>query len=208
MKPQMVPLPSQDLRKYLDRIEVFRRQQVNRPSEVDGRKLWTDLESFLRSKYEGRDTRGATYMPSSPMGDAFAQTAKGLLKKGRRPLIFADTSQEAEFLLRTLSRQGLDAQSWSNIASRQISAASKPEKLSGKRVIVAEKITEGQGINMQGHADALICRPTPGDHLEQMKGRIDRPGQARDDLLLVVMVCEHTIEEAKFANIRKFGTPT
>merc|ERR1719343_1304705 len=38
-----------------------------------------------------------------------------------------------------------------------------------------------------------------------MKGRVDRPGQERKDLLLVVVVAEHTIEEAKFANIRLAG---
>ena len=31
---------------------------------------------------------------------------------------------------------------------------------------------------MQRDADAIVCRPTPGDHLEQMKGRVDRPGQS------------------------------
>ena len=44
-------------------------------------------------------------------------------------------------------------------------------------VIVAVKSVEGQGINMQHDADTIVCRPTPGDHLEQMKGRVDRPGQ-------------------------------
>jgi 3-methyladenine DNA glycosylase/8-oxoguanine DNA glycosylase len=58
---------------------------------------------------------------------------------------------------------------------------------------------------MQGHADAIICRPTPGDHLEQMKGRIDRPGQIEKKLILVVLVAEHTLEEAKFANIHLAG---
>merc|ERR1712238_419167 len=38
-----------------------------------------------------------------------------------------------------------------------------------------------------------------------MKGRVDRPGQKRKDLLLVVVVAEHTIEEVKFANIRLAG---
>ena len=38
-----------------------------------------------------------------------------------------------------------------------------------------------------------------------MKGRVDRPGQTTKDLLLVVVVAEHTVEEAKFANIRLAG---
>ena len=206
MRAEMVPLAPQDLRKYRDRIEAFRRKQINEPSAADGRKLWVDLESFLRDKYEGRDTRAtSTYRRSSPMGDAFAKAAKGLLRKKRRPLIFADTSHEADFLLRSLSEEGLDAQTWANIASRQISASSEPKKHSNNTVIVAVKTVEGQGINMQKDADAIICRPTAGDHLEQMKGRVDRPGQKSKELLLVVMVCEHTIEEAKFSNIRLAG---
>jgi len=72
-------------------------------------------------------------------------------------------------------------------------------------VIVAVKSVEGQGLNMQRHADAIVCRPTPGDHLEQMKGRIDRPGQTTKKLKLVVLMAEHTIEEAKFANIHLAG---
>ena len=58
---------------------------------------------------------------------------------------------------------------------------------------------------MQYDADAIICRPTPGDHLEQMKGRVDRPGQAAKELILVVLMAEHTLEEARFANIRLAG---
>ena len=38
-----------------------------------------------------------------------------------------------------------------------------------------------------------------------MKGRVDRPGQTTKDLILVVLVAEHTIEEAKFANIHLAG---
>lgn len=206
MRAEMVPLIPQDLRKYRDRIEAFRRKQINEPSTADGRKLWVELESFLRDKYEGRDTRATTaYRQSSPMGDAFAKAAKGLLRKKRRPLIFADTSHEADFLLRSLRKEGLDAQTWASIASLQISASSEPKNNSNKTVIVAVKTVEGQGINMQKDADAIICRPTAGDHLEQMKGRVDRPGQKRKELLLVVMVCEHTIEEAKFSNIRLAG---
>jgi 3-methyladenine DNA glycosylase/8-oxoguanine DNA glycosylase/superfamily II DNA or RNA helicase len=204
LKAEMVPLPPQDLKKYRGRIEAFCRKQINEPTEVDGRKLWVDLESIIRFKYEGRDSR-ASYCPSSPMGDAFVKAAKELLRKGRRPLIFADTSKEQDFILQTLNQQGMDAQTWASIASRQIASSSESTGRNSKTVIVANKTVEGSGINMQRHADAILCRPTPGDHLEQMKGRVDRPGQSRKDLLLVVLVCEHTIEEAKFSNIRLAG---
>jgi len=204
LKAEMVPLPPSDLKKYRGRIEAFRRKQINEPSELDGRKLWVDLESILRTVYEGRDSR-ASYRASSPMSDAFAKAAKGLLRKGRRPLIFADTNQEQDFLLRTLTKQGINAQTWSSIASRQISSSPEFAGHNSNSVIVANKTVEGSGINMQRHADAILCRPTPGDQLEQMKGRVDRPGQSQKDLLLVVLVCEHTIEEAKFSNIRLAG---
>ena len=59
---------------------------------------------------------------------------------------------------------------------------------------------------MQHDADTIVCRPTPGDHLEQMKGRVDRPGQQATELWLLVLMAEHTLEEAQFANIRLAGT--
>ena len=34
------------------------------------------------------------------------------------------------------------------------------------------------GLNLQDRADAIVVtRPQPGDIVEQMKGRVDRPGQ-------------------------------
>ena len=34
------------------------------------------------------------------------------------------------------------------------------------------------GLNLQDRADAIVVtRPQPGDLVEQMKGRVDRPGQ-------------------------------
>ena len=202
MKGEMVSLAPQDLVKYRSIIETFRRRQLNEKDQVDGRKLWVDLETFLRSKYEGRAAH-SSYESSSIMGDAFARLAKSLLRKKRRPLVFADTNAEAEFLLRSLRSHDLDARTWANIASEKIAGISSSAH--NNMVIVAVKTTEGQGINIQKHADTIICRPTPGDHLEQMKGRVDRPGQSAKELHLYVVVCEHTIEEAKFANIRLAG---
>lgn len=63
-----------------------------------------------------------------------------------------------------------------------------------------------QGLNLQHEADCVVCRPQPGDRLEQMKGRIDRPGQPRDELELVVVLAANTVEEAEAANIRLCGT--
>lgn len=203
MKGEMVALSNSDLQKYRRIVEAFQRKQINEPGEADGRKLWVDLEKFLRSAYEGRASK-STYLQSSVMSDAFAHVAKSLLRKGRKPLIFADTSQEADFLVRALRACGLDTCTWASVSQEAVGASGKKDSAK-KRVIVAVKTVEGQGINMQRHADTIICRPTPGDHLEQMKGRIDRPGQTTKDLLLVVLMAEHTIEEAKFSNIRLAG---
>lgn len=203
MKGEMVSLLPDDLKKYRDIIESYRRNQLNDPRQADGRRLWVNLESFLRLKYEGRTTH-MSYSSSSVMGEAFVKVAKRLLTKGRRPLIFADTANEADFLLASLRTNGVDGQSWADIAASRV-AGKQRSSIMNKYAIVAVKSTEGQGINMQKHADAIICRPTPGDHLEQMKGRIDRPGQDTKELLLHVIVCEHTIEEVKFANIRLAG---
>ena len=65
--------------------------------------------------------------------------------------------------------------------------------------ILATIGSEAQGINMQHDADAIVCRPTPGDVLEQMKGRVDRPGQTQTELTLVVVFAQGTIEEALYA---------
>jgi 3-methyladenine DNA glycosylase/8-oxoguanine DNA glycosylase/superfamily II DNA or RNA helicase len=205
MKGELVSLTAKDLQKYKTIVEAFKRKQINRAGEADGRKLWVDLEGFLRGAYEGRASK-TTHRQSSVMSDAFARIAKSLLRKGRKPLIFADTSLEADFLMRAFRANGIDACTWANVTSQdRLSSFKSKDSASKNRVIVAVKTVEGQGINMQRHADTIICRPTPGDHLEQMKGRVDRPGQTTKDLLLVVVVAEHTIEEAKFANIRLAG---
>ena len=206
MRGEAVPLGETVLKKYRACIEAFKRRQLNDPTEADGRRLNTELKAFLRERYEGRGCRGAAnaYEPTSTMAQAFVKEAKRLLKEKRRPLIFADTQHEADHLLGVLRASNVKAYTWSELASRNVSG--KDAKGGGGGVIVAVKSVEGQGINMQGHADAIVCRPTPGDHLEQMKGRIDRPGQTTKELKLVVLMAEHTIEEAMFANIRICGS--
>ena len=131
------------------------------------------------------------------MGEAFAAECRKLLKQGRKPLIFADTQHEADHLLAVLGAKGLAARRWADVASQSVARAGSGAAKGGggaaaKKggdggVIVAVKSVEGQGINMQHHADAIVCRPTPGDHLEQMKGRVDRPGQRSKELVLVVL---------------------
>ena len=41
-------------------------------------------------------------------------------------------------------------------------------------------------MDAQGEADAIVCRPQAGDVVEQMKGRVDRPGQAQSQLILTL----------------------
>ena len=173
-----------------------------------GRKLCVELEGFLREVYEGRPPEAKTsYGLTSVMAEAFARECGKLLKQKRRPLCFADTAHEAEHLIAVLNQKGVRARTWSDVASENVASSSSAASKGGGKgkggggydVIVASKSTEGQGINMQGHADAIVCRPTPGDHLEQMKGRVDRPGQTSKELILVVLMAEHTLEEVATA---------
>ena len=204
MTGKPVSLLPTDLADYRGIVEAFKRKQLNNGGKaLDFRRLFVDLEAFLRSKYEGRETK-TSYFSTSVMAEAFGEACRNLLDAGYRPLVFADTSNEAEHLLGVFQSSGLHARRWAEVARDNIARASgiAEEK---SNVIVAVKSVEGQGINMQRHADAIVCRPTPGDHLEQMKGRIDRPGQTTKKLKLVVLMAEHTIEEAKFANIHLAG---
>lgn len=205
MIPEMVKLEETDFKQYRSRVDAFKRRQLNDPDRANGLELFKNLRLFLREKYEGRDTtssQSTTYTSNSVMAKAISKLVQKLLHKGRRPLIFADTGHEADFLVRVLKSDKINVETWKNIATKQVSGSMQSSK---KMVIVAVKTVEGQGINMQHHSDTLICRPTVGDHLEQMKGRIDRPGQKTKNLQLYVVFCGHTIEEAAFANINLAG---
>ena len=217
-------LPPKDLRRYRDLIDTWKRQLLNASanngsrstfsgSVPDGRSLWTTLSSFLVEVYEGRRTTGVnrkgsvSYDTSSLMAEAFANECSKLLKRGRRPLIFADTRPEAEHLRSVLLKNGINCIQWSQIANAKMQAHN--QQMDGKceyQVIVAVKSIEGQGVNMQHYADTILCRPTPGDLMEQMKGRIDRPGQSCTLLQCYVLFVEHSIEEVKYANTRLAGT--
>ena len=101
----------------------------------------------------------------------------------RRPLLFANTALEAEHLLAVLRARGIRARTWAEVAAENLArggssggggsgggsgggGGAKGGGCGG--VIVAVKSVEGQGINMQHEADTIVCRPTPGDHLEQV----------------------------------------
>lgn len=49
------------------------------------------------------------------MGKAFARECTKLLRQKRRPLVFADTANEADHLLRVLTAEGLKPRSWQEV---------------------------------------------------------------------------------------------
>ena len=87
MKPEPVSLPQKELKDYRKIIDAFGRKRLNNSGNIDGRQLWSDLESFLRQFYEGRSKKNV-YDSSSTMGNAFVKICSKLLKQKRRPLIF------------------------------------------------------------------------------------------------------------------------
>eukprot|EP00667_Euglena_gracilis_P000117 EG_transcript_117 len=146
----------------------------------DHRKLFTDLKGFLRSHFESR-----------PFVEALQAEVARLSAEGRRCLIFANSDAEAQQLILP------------NIPGARLHGSKASTPRTGPLVVTVHK--GSHGLNLQGEADCIICRPQPGDLVEQMKGRIDRPGQARDDLQLVVLFAADTVEEAEAANIKLCG---
>jgi len=52
------------------------------------------------------------------------------------------------------------------------------------------------GLNHLVTYDTIITRPPPPDKIPQMKGRLDRPGQKKQELKIIYFLWEKTIEEA------------
>ena len=67
MRGEPVQLPAAQLQRYRGIIAAFQRKQQN-TGEADGRKLYTELECFLREVYEGREEGPASYASTSVMG--------------------------------------------------------------------------------------------------------------------------------------------
>lgn len=140
------------------------------------RSLWSELRSFLRKHYE-----------KTTLINAFASEATRLQQLGRRPVLFANSDAEAARIMAAVpGAHGLN----------------DVDKL-GPLVLTVNR--HSHGLNLQDRCDAVISRPQPGDIIEQMKGRIDRPGQPKKNLILVVLFASETIEEAEAANIRLCG---
>ena len=188
-----VPLSADGLRQYRQLIDAFDRDALHR-GDANGLKLHANLKGLLRGPlWENRGV-GAT---TSPLAEAVAAQVQRLVKGKRRPIVFGNTADETEHFRVVLRQKGLEALPWARIDAKA--------RKEGFDCVVANIATDAQGINMQHDGDCIVCRPTPGDVLEQMKGRVDRPGQRCKQLLLVVVFAGSTIEEAEFANIRLAG---
>jgi 3-methyladenine DNA glycosylase/8-oxoguanine DNA glycosylase len=186
-------VPLADYSTYRRRISQWERDGLNR-GDPSGLKLHADLKHLLR----GELWEGAKGARTSPLAEAIAMQVLRLRDEGRRPVVFANTEDEKMRFRAVLRARGLTALSWAEINEKTRAA--------GFDVILATIGSEAQGINMQHDADAIVCRPTPGDVLEQIKGRVDRPGQTQSELKLVIVFAQATIEEAEAANIRLAGS--
>jgi hypothetical protein len=99
---------------------------------------------------------------------------KKLEKKNHRCLIYARAADEAQL--------------W----SENLAIPIYPKK--GTHCIVT--YNDGTyGLNDLVIYDTIIMRPPPPDKLPQIKGRLDRPGQNKDDLFVEYFILKDTIEE-------------
>eukprot|EP01059_Diplonema_ambulator_P010453 TRINITY_DN204_c0_g1_i5.p1 TRINITY_DN204_c0_g1~~TRINITY_DN204_c0_g1_i5.p1 ORF type:complete len:894 (+),score=282.64 TRINITY_DN204_c0_g1_i5:2604-5285(+) len=170
-----IPMSEEALSLYQSRLAAAAR------SQKDARIVYGELKGVVRAHWE-----------NSAMLDAFNAECKKLEKQGRNVLMFANSENE----LSKITKKCTSARTWSN------GKASAPAG-SGPLVVTTQR--GAYGLNLQGEADSIICRPQPGDLIEQMKGRVDRPGQKTKELVLNIIYAEGTIEEVEAANIRLCG---
>ena len=69
-----------------------------------------------------------------------------------------------------------------------------PDK--SKRHVVVSYAEGTYGLNDLVGYQVIVTRPPQPDKLDQMKGRLDRPGQTKNVLYLKYFIVEDTIEEA------------
>jgi len=168
---------------YLDddakqRYRALVEQSFHGHGVSDARSLYKDLKTFLRHNYE-----------QTLAVNAIASEVETFRKSKRRPLVFAANENEKKLLLKAIPN-----------------SETLPGSGDAKNVLIVTVREGSHGLNLQEYADAVVTRPQPGDIMEQMKGRIDRPGQKVKNLLLSVVVAHDTIEEAEAANIRICGS--
>jgi len=201
---EAVPLDEAAAKAYGGMLTNFQRKS---PSERDQRALYVSLKQLLSTHYE------PLTLPC-----AAAAAAQRLICKGRRPLVFANTEKELVRILQHLPNgrrwHGPGAPA-ANVASAKRGGRGRVEGGGGSKdggggggggvgtALVVTIHAASQGLNMQFDADCIVCRPQPGDRLEQIKGRIDRPGQSRKELELIVLMAAGTVEEAEGTNPQK-----
>ena len=149
-------------------------------TSMDPRLIYVSLKKFLRSNYE-----------ATTCIDSVTQVVGMLRSKSKRVIVFASSNQERSRLLRKLPN---------SCTLKQAKSASDDNN----QTLVLTTSEGAMGLNLQAY-NAIVTRPQPGDLLEQMKGRIDRPGQASKQLELVVVLAKDTVEEAEAGNIRLCG---
>ena len=150
-------------------------------SQKDSRLVYGELKTVIRDMWEGTDLVAAV--------DA---ECRRLQAQGRKVLIFANSERE----LAAVVKKCKGARTW-----RDGKASTK----AGTGPLVVTTQRGAYGLNLQQEADAVICRPQAGDLIEQMKGRVDRPGQVAKELVLCIVYARDTVEEVEAANIRLCG---
>lgn len=195
LKFRPVKLPIEAGAAYDSRLEQFAAMRSGgRNAFGNARALWSELKGFLRDHYEQALPAATIH---SPLIASFVSESERLISTGRRPLLFANTENELERILVAIpgARRwgGGRGISGDSVDAHAIGGATQVTTGSKRGPLVVTVREGAHGLNCQRDADAIVCRPQPGDVIEQMKGRIDRPGQPRDRLELVVLFAASTV---------------
>eukprot|EP01052_Picozoa_sp_SAG31_P002951 SAG31_NODE_108_length_24741_cov_6.933041_3_plen_2073_part_00 len=159
-----------------DKLDAYQQLIVDgAAASREHRTLYTELKKFIRWQFD-----------QDELIAAFAAETATLMAQGRRPLLFVNSDAE-------LAR----------VHAAVPNARQLHEDGDGPLIVTVHR--GSHGLNLQDVCDAIVCRPQPGDLIEQMKGRVDRPGQKQGSLSLTVLYCAGTVEEAEAANVRLCG---
>jgi hypothetical protein len=174
--------------KYLDSIL---NESIKAYLPENGRTWTTEIERYplkseLRKKYDKIKTMGksseVTFIELSKLLydefnyiECYKNTILKVEKLGKKCLIYGSNKEEVD----------------------KISAlpnVSKYPDITNKHVVIT--IHAGAyGLNDLIGFNCIVCKPPYNDILPQMKGRLDRPGQKSNDLLIYYIIAENTVEE-------------
>eukprot|EP00924_Labyrinthula_sp_SR-Ha-C_P008017 snap_masked-scaffold_11-processed-gene-0.8-mRNA-1 protein AED:0.46 eAED:0.46 QI:0/0/0/0.5/1/1/2/0/1260 len=169
-----VSLKQSDLKKY--HRMVLNANTSNFVTSKASRSGYFKFKAFLKAVYEEQ-----LYLT------AVAKLIADLQPKHKKCIIFANTKEEKIKLLKRIPM------------SCDLDVFRKTQD--NRYVLVLTLKEGGQGLNLP-EFNVVISRPQPGDSLEQMKGRIDRPQQREKLLELYLVYAQDTFEEVEVANIR------